>query len=89
MRQLWWPALLLLLVSVAFLGRAVYVHRRSNLQLSDALLAGIALNCGLAFLIVPQFFDLPTAVRWITLAASLLAIAYSFRFSRRAISRAR
>lgn len=87
MRLLWGLALTSLLVSVAFLTRAVYVHRRSRLALPASLLAGIALNGGLALLIVPQFLELSSTVRWIALAGSGLLVVYSVRLSRRALSK--
>jgi hypothetical protein len=87
MRLLWVIPLLWLPVSLAFLTRAIYVHRRSRLPLPPSLLAGIPLNAGLTFLVVSQFLDIPPALKWIILAVSGLLIAYTYRLLRRPVRR--
>ena len=85
MQLLWGFALASLVVSSGFLARAIYIHRRTRLPLPSSLAGGIALNVGLAFLIVPQFMELPSLLRWLALAVSGLFIVYSIRMSRRAL----
>lgn len=87
MRLLWWPALISLLVSSWFLARAIYVYRRNRIPLPASLLGGIALNGGLALLIVPQFLGLSYALRWITLGGSAILLIWSLRLSRRALAK--
>ena len=85
MRLLWLLPLLSLVGSFALLTRALYVHRKSRLPVPALLLGLVALNVGLAFLIVPQFLELPLGLRWSTMALSAPFLAYSFRLSRRAL----
>ena len=85
MRLLWLVPLLLLVASVALLARAIFMYQRSRLPLPASLLGGVALNGGLALLIVPQFLDLSSGLRWIALAISGLLLAHSLRLSRRAL----
>jgi hypothetical protein len=89
MRLVWGIALAFLLVSVAMLVRAVQVHRRNGLPLPPSLLAGFALNSSLAFLIVPQFLELPSALRWSAIAVSGLLIAWCFWLMRSVFSKMR
>jgi hypothetical protein len=87
MRLLWWFTLVFWLVSVVFLTRAIFVHRRTRIPLPPSLVGGIALNGGLLLLIVPNLVAIPSALKWLALAGSLLLVVYSLRLSRRALAR--
>jgi hypothetical protein len=86
-RLLWGFTLVFWLVSVGFLARAISVHRRSRLPLPPTLVGGIALNGGLLLLIVPNLVAMPSALRWLALAVSLLLVVFSVRQSGRALAR--